>query len=83
MTDHSVIEVLSTLADTLNQAAATFEAIGRLPVVEALRMRGDRRSVPDIAPQSPMGVMMRQCERAAEITPQPSEPTTWKPEWPS
>lgn len=81
MTEHAVIAALNTLADTLNQAAATFEAVGRLPVVEALRMREERRAVPEIAPRSPIGVMVRQCERAAEIMPQPGEPTTWKP-WP-
>lgn len=79
MIDHSAIEALNTLADTLNQAAATFEAIGRLPVIEALRMRGDRRG-PDIAPGSPLARMV---EQFAKIMPKPSEPTTWKPEWPS
>ena len=82
MTDLTVIAALNTLADALNQAAATFEAIGRLPVLDALRMRGDRRA-PDIAPGSPLARIVEQGGQFAKTMPKPGKPTTWEPEWPS
>lgn len=83
MTDHAIVDALNALADTLNQAAAMFEAVGRLPAVDALRMRGDRHIGPSIAPGSALARMVEQGEQFAKIMPKPSEPTTWKPEWPS
>ncbi|UPK14460.1 hypothetical protein IVA93_15465 [Bradyrhizobium sp. 155] len=32
---------------------------------------------------SPLARMVEQGEQFAKIMPKPSEPTTWKPEWPS
>ncbi|MET4479470.1 hypothetical protein [Bradyrhizobium sp. F1.13.3] len=32
---------------------------------------------------SPLARMIEQGEQFAKIMPKPSEPTTWKPEWPS
>ena len=79
MTDHAIVDALNALADTLNQAAAMFEAVGRLPAVDPLRMRGDRHAVPGIEAHSPMGVLVEQGRRFTAMMPEPAERTIWVP----
>lgn len=75
MSDQSIADSLNAFADTLNEAAATLDAISRSAAANGL--------LPNVAPGSPVARMVEQVERAAATLPQPSQPTTWEPEWPS
>ncbi|MHC2521668.1 hypothetical protein [Bradyrhizobium diazoefficiens] len=72
-TERDIADALNALADKLNAAAATLDAIGSLPVVDALR----------IAPGSPLARMVEQGKQFAKIMPEPGKVTTWTPEWPN
>lgn len=72
MSDKPLADALNAFADTLNEAAATLDAISRAAVMNGL--------VPNVAPGSPLARLVEQAERAAATLPQPSEPTTWEPE---
>ncbi|AND90510.1 hypothetical protein [Bradyrhizobium diazoefficiens] len=75
MSDQSIADALNAFADTLNEAAATLDAISRSAAAKGL--------LPNVVPGSPVARMVEQAERAAATLPQPSQPTTWEPEWPS
>ncbi|WP_338687747.1 hypothetical protein V5279_22540 [Bradyrhizobium sp. 26S5] len=65
MTDPAIAALLNQFADTLNQAAATFDAI--------------RHTIPSVDPGSPVARMVEQCERAESTMRQSVEPTRWQP----
>ncbi|MGY4325705.1 hypothetical protein ACVWWG_000119 [Bradyrhizobium sp. LB7.2] len=71
MNDRATITALNEFADTLNEAAATLDAISRSAVVNGL--------VPHVAPGSPVARMVEQGERFAAMVPEPREPTHWEP----
>lgn len=71
MSDQAIIDSLNAFADTLNEAAATLDAISRVTAANGL--------VPSVAPGSPVARMVEQAERAVATLPQPGTPTTWTP----
>lgn len=75
MSERTLTDALNAFADTLNEAAATLDAISRVAVTNGL--------VPNAMPGSPLARMVEQSEQFAKTMPKPGEPTTWKPEWPS
>lgn len=71
MSDQAIIDSLNAFADTLNEAAATLDAISRVAAANGL--------VPHVAPGSPLARMIEQGERAIALTPEHGEPTRWAP----
>lgn len=70
MSEQDLVRAFNDIADALNQAAATLQAIGRAELM---------RNVPSIDPRSPLAVMAEQAKRFARILPGPGEPTSWRP----
>ncbi|OAF14114.1 hypothetical protein [Bradyrhizobium neotropicale] len=79
MANEALAGELNALADLINRAAEKLGAIGRIPAVDALRMRVDRHAMPSIAPGSPLARMVEQGDRFAATMPEPAEPTKWEP----